>query len=233
MRTKRSVAIIMLLAALFAALILCFISLAPARALASEADAPGIAADGQENQDVPEPGDGSETPEEPETGGGSETPEEPETPGEEPEEPETPGEDPDEEPETPGEDPDEGPETPGEEPEEPGDEPAPPAAQGVVRVTKDGTSTEYPTLSAALSAWTEGTTLTLLQDVSSATLEVSVSCTLDLNGFTLQGTSGRTLRVTGALTVTDTSRTSGGEIAGGGVRVERGGSLGGRRRLCQ
>ena len=118
MRTKRSVAIIMLLAALFAALILCFISLAPARALASEADAPGIAADGQEDQDAPEPGDGSETPEEPET---------------------------------PGEDPDEGPETPGEEPEEPGDEPAPPAAQGVVRVTKDGTSTEYPTLSAALS----------------------------------------------------------------------------------
>ena len=192
MRTKRSVAIIMLLAALFAALILCFISLAPARALASEADVPGIAADGQENQDVPETGDGSETPEEPET---------------------------------PGEDPDEGPETPGEEPEEPGDEPAPPAAQGVVRVTKDGTSTEYPTLSAALSAWTAGTTLTLLQDVSSATLEVTVSCTLDLNGFTLQGTSGRTLRVTGALTVTDTSRTSGGEIAGGGVRVERGGSL--------
>ena len=196
MRTKRSVAIIMLLAALFAALILCFLSLAPARALASEADVPGIAADGQENQDVPEPGDGSETPEEPET----------------------PGEDPDEGPETPGEDPDE-------EPEEPGDEPAPPAAQGVVRVTKDGTSTEYPTLSAALSAWTAGTTLTLLQDVSSATLEVSVFCTLDLNGFTLQGTSGRTLRVTGALTVTDTSRTSGGEIAGGGVRVERGGSL--------
>ena len=204
MRTKRSVAIIMLLVALFAALILCFLSLAPARALASEADVPGIAADGQENQDVPETGDGSETPEEPETGDGSETPEEPETPGE---------------------DPDEGSETPGEEPEEPGDEPAPPAAQGVVRVTKDGTSTEYPTLSAALSAWTAGTTLTLLQDVSSATLEVSVSCTLDLNGFTLQGTSGRTLRVTGALTVTDTSRTSGGEIAGGGVRVERGGSL--------
>ena len=191
MRTKRSVAIIMLLAALFAALILCFISLAPAQALAAGTDDPDLSA-GEAGEEA-EPG----------TGGGSETPEEPE------------------EPETPGEDPDEGPETPGEEPEEP----SPPAAQSAVKVTKDGASTEYPTLSAALSAWTEGTTLTLLQDVSSATLEVSVSCTLDLNGFTLQGTSGRTLRVTGALTVTDTSRTSGGEIAGGGVRVERGGSL--------
>ena len=77
-----------------------------------------------------------------------------------------------------------------------GDEPAPPSAQNVASVTSDGGTVQYPDFSSALAAWTEGATLTLLADVSSETVELSVSCTLDLNGYTLEGSSGRTLRVT-------------------------------------
>ena len=107
-----------------------------------------------------------------------------------------------------------------------GDEPAPPSAQNVASVTSDGGTVQYPDFSSALAAWTEGATLTLLADVSTETAEISVSCTLDLNGHTLEGRSGRTLRVTaGTLTLTDSSSRGGGELAGGGVRVERGASL--------
>ena len=107
-----------------------------------------------------------------------------------------------------------------------GDEPAPPSAQNVASVTSGGGMVQYPDFSSALAAWTEGSTLTLLADVSSETAEISVSCTLDLNGYTLEGRSGRTLRVTaGTLTLTDSSSRGGGELAGGGVRVDRGASL--------
>ena len=107
-----------------------------------------------------------------------------------------------------------------------GDEPAPPSAQNVASVTSGGGTVQYPDFSSALAAWTEGSTLTLLADVSSETAEISVSCTLDLNGYTLEGGSGRTLRVTaGTLTLTDSSSRGGGELAGGGVRVDRGASL--------
>lgn len=119
-------------------------------------------------------------------------------------------------------------ETGGEEPEEPEepDEPAPPSAQNVASVTSGGSTVQYTDFSSALAAWTEGATLTLLADVSTETAEISVACTLDLNGYTLEGRSGRTLRVTaGTLTLTDTSSRGGGELAGGGVRVDRGASL--------
>ena len=107
-----------------------------------------------------------------------------------------------------------------------GDEPAPPSAQNVASVTSGGGTVQYPDFSSALAAWTEGSTLTLLADVSTETAEISVSCTLDLNGYTLEGGSGRTLRVTaGTLTLTDSSSRGGGELAGGGVRVDRGASL--------
>lgn len=107
-----------------------------------------------------------------------------------------------------------------------GDEPAPPSAQNVASVTLGGGTVQYTDFSSALSAWTEESTLTLLTDVSTETAEISVSCTLDLNGYTLEGRSGRTLRVTaGTLTLTDSSSRGGGELAGGGVRVDRGASL--------
>lgn len=107
-----------------------------------------------------------------------------------------------------------------------GDEPAPPSAQNVASITLGGGTVQYPDFSSALAAWTEESTLTLLADVSTETAEISVPCTLDLNGYTLEGRSGRTLRVTaGTLTLTDSSSRGGGELAGGGVRVERGASL--------
>ena len=107
-----------------------------------------------------------------------------------------------------------------------GDEPAPPSAQNVASVTLGGGTVQYPDFSSALAAWTEESTLTLLTDVSTETAEISVPCTLDLNGYTLEGRSGRTLRVTaGTLTLTDSSSRGGGELAGGGVRVDRGASL--------
>ncbi|HJA02842.1 MAG TPA: hypothetical protein H9797_05645 [Candidatus Gallimonas gallistercoris] len=117
-------------------------------------------------------------------------------------------------------------ESSGESSGETGDEPAPPSAQNVASVTSGGGTVQYPDFSSALAAWTEESTLTLLTDVSTETAEISVSCTLDLNGYTLEGRSGRTLRVTaGTLTLTDSSSRGGGELAGGGVRVEGGGAF--------
>ena len=103
-----------------------------------------------------------------------------------------------------------------------------PRAVGEATVEKaDGSLAEYATFSYALKAWEDGSTLILNQDVaSSETITVSGDKTLDLNGHTLEGRSGRTLRVTaGTLTLTDSSSRGGGELAGGGVRVERGASL--------
>lgn len=103
-----------------------------------------------------------------------------------------------------------------------------PRAVGEATVEKaDGSLAEYATFSYALKAWEDGSTLILNQDVaSSETITVSGDKTLDLNGYTLEGRSGRTLRVTaGTLTLTDSSSRGGGELAGGGVRVDRGASL--------
>ena len=103
-----------------------------------------------------------------------------------------------------------------------------PRAVGEATVEKaDGSLAEYATFSYALKAWEDGSTLILNQDVaSSETITASGDKTLDLNGHTLEGRSGRTLRVTaGTLTLTDSSSRGGGELAGGGVRVERGASL--------
>ncbi len=103
-----------------------------------------------------------------------------------------------------------------------------PRAVGEATVEKaDGSLAEYATLSYALKAWEDGSTLILNQDVaSSETITVSGDKTLDLNGHTLEGRSGRTLRVTaGTLTVTDSTNPQSGEIAGGGVRVEGGGAF--------
>lgn len=113
----------------------------------------------------------------------------------------------------------------GDETGEPGEGEEPEPGPSVASVTSDGETLEYSDFSAALAAWGEGATLTLLSDVTSETVTVSVTCTLDLNGYAVQGTSGRTLRVSGSLTVTDTSLMQGGEVAGGGVRIERGGTL--------
>ena len=104
-----------------------------------------------------------------------------------------------------------------------------PRAVGEATVEKaDGSLAEYATLSYALKAWEDGSTLKLNQDVaSSETITVSGDKTLDLNGHALKGTlEGRTLRVTaGTLTVTDSTNPQSGEIAGGGVRVEGGGAF--------
>ena len=56
--------------------------------------------------------------------------------------------------------------------------------------TSGGTTTEYTTFSGALTAWTDGSTLTLLSDVeASSTISVSSGTkTLDLNGYGIKAT---------------------------------------------
>lgn len=91
-------------------------------------------------------------------------------------------------------------------------------------VARVGTE-NYATLSDALDAWVEGSTLTLLTDAESAsTIEVTVNKTLDLNGHTLSvaAGAGRTLWVTGTGTLTVTDSGTGGAISGGGIRVQPG-----------
>ncbi len=91
--------------------------------------------------------------------------------------------------------------------------------------------TEYATAEEALSAWTEGTTLKLLSDVTTPTIFLDQTKTLDLNGFALKGDgSGSVLRVRGAtLTVSDSSENQSGTITGGksgsgaGIYVSGGG----------
>lgn len=82
-------------------------------------------------------------------------------------------------------------------------------------------------LESALSAWTQGTTLTLLADAETSTVTVSEEKTLDLNGRTFslkEGETGSVLIVagTGVLTVQDSG--TGGKITGGNA-VEGGGIL--------
>ena len=78
----------------------------------------------------------------------------------------------------------------------------------VASVTSGGTPTKYTTISAALDAWTNGATLTLLSDVTiSSTIKVSGTKTLDLNGhgITMTG-SDRVINVGGAsLTLNDSA----------------------------
>lgn len=95
----------------------------------------------------------------------------------------------------------------------------------VVIEDANGDKTEYTSWNDALSAWRNGETLQLRSDITSpSAIEVSGQKTLDLNGHVLSCTAGRTVWVEGTLTVTD-SRSLGGAISGGGVRVYGGGSL--------
>ncbi|MBQ7671156.1 MAG: hypothetical protein IJS45_10630 [Clostridia bacterium] len=109
----------------------------------------------------------------------------------------------------------------------------PPAA----RITKGETSTKYGTFSDALNAWTEGSTLKLMSDVttSSTITAPAGEHTLDLNGFNITRTgangndnSGLVIIVeNGAnLTVTGPGKITGGNgFHGGGIHVEGNGSL--------
>lgn len=108
----------------------------------------------------------------------------------------------------------------------------PPAA----RITKGETSTKYGTFSDALNAWTEGSTLKLMSDVttSSTITAPADEHTLDLNGFNITRTgangndnSGLVIIVeNGAnLTVTGPGKiTGGGGFHGGGIHVAGGSS---------
>ena len=63
--------------------------------------------------------------------------------------------------------------------------------QMVASVTANGTTTFFDTFAQALSAWTNGSTLTLLSNVTTtSTISVSGTKTLDLNGFGITKTSG-------------------------------------------
>ncbi|MDD4389564.1 MAG: S-layer homology domain-containing protein [Eubacteriales bacterium] len=77
--------------------------------------------------------------------------------------------------------------------------------------------TQYATLQAAVGAVTEGQTIKLLNNVTgkiSIPYESTLSFTLDLNGCTMESTSGHTIehKGTGALTITDTSESTNGKI---------------------
>ena len=83
--------------------------------------------------------------------------------------------------------------------------PVPPVAS----VTSGDTTTKYTTFAAALGAWADGATLTLLSDVTiSSTLNVSGTRTLDLNGYgvLMKGTE-RVISVQGnaSLTLNDSN----------------------------
>jgi len=86
-------------------------------------------------------------------------------------------------------------------------------------VTAGGTTTSYTSLSDALSAWTDGSTLTLLNDVEiSSTITVSGTKTLDLNGYKIDANNGNYSVITisgGNLTLQDTSGSDNGCITGG------------------
>jgi hypothetical protein len=84
-------------------------------------------------------------------------------------------------------------------------------ASSVASVTSGGTPTKYTTFSAALDAWTNGATLTLLSDVTiSSTIKVSGTKTLDLNGHGITKTGGENvIWITGGnLTVKDSDATT-------------------------
>lgn len=67
----------------------------------------------------------------------------------------------------------------------------------VASVTAGGTTTSYTSLSDALSAWTDDSTLTLLEDVeTSSTINISGTKVLDLNGYGIKMTgSGSVINV--------------------------------------
>ena len=102
-----------------------------------------------------------------------------------------------------------------------------------------GTNTAYfATLDEALASWTQGTTLTLISDISiSSRIEVSESKTLDLNGYTLRrtggsGTEGQVIFVSsGPLTVNDSSGDNSGVITGGNANNGGGINIGANGRL--
>ena len=74
------------------------------------------------------------------------------------------------------------------------------------KIVADVNGTTYTSLASALNAWTEGTTLKLLDDVTTAsTITVSGSKILDLNGHGIRATGSGycVLNVTGDLTIDD------------------------------
>ena len=85
------------------------------------------------------------------------------------------------------------------------------ADSNVASVTVGSTTAEYSTLSDALSAWTDGSTLTLLADVTTnSTINVSGTKTLDLNGYgiLMTGNSGVMYAERGGkLTINDSAPT--------------------------
>ncbi|MED9970281.1 MAG: hypothetical protein UFA98_09775, partial [Ruminococcus sp.] len=79
----------------------------------------------------------------------------------------------------------------------------------VASVTSNGTTTKYANFSDALNAWTDGSTLTLLADVTmNGTITVSGTRTLDLNGYGItKSDQGRLFNVDGNLTINDSNPT--------------------------
>ena len=92
--------------------------------------------------------------------------------------------------------------------------------------------TKYVSLTEGISAWTEGSTLTLLADCQTETISVNGKRTLDLGGYVLSGNGkGSVLRVMpeGELTVRDAlgnaGKISGGNAQTGGGLCVMGGSV--------
>ena len=85
------------------------------------------------------------------------------------------------------------------------------AEGNVASVTNGSTTTEYTTLDNALNNWTNGTTLTLLADVTAnSTISVSVTKTLDLNGHGIRMTGNGSVISVGnnvSLTINDSDTT--------------------------
>ena len=104
------------------------------------------------------------------------------------------------------------------------------ASPFVASVTSNGTTTKYTELSTALTNWTDGSTLTLLADVSiNSAISVSGTKTLDLNGKTITMTGNDCILYVngGSLTVNG----NGGTLTGGkggrnyGDSYRRGGAI--------
>jgi len=97
----------------------------------------------------------------------------------------------------------------------------------VAAVTADGTTTEYETLTDALAAWVDGSTLKLLKDVGTeSTISVSDGTrTLDLNGYTIDGNqNGSVITISGGtLVLDDSSEDKTGVITGGNSTGNGGG----------
>jgi uncharacterized repeat protein (TIGR02543 family) len=100
----------------------------------------------------------------------------------------------------------------------------------VASVISGETTANYSSVSDAVNAWTEGSTLKLLDDVTTnSTITVpSGAHTLDLNGYSLKaGSAGYSVVTVGSganLTVDDSSESSG-KITGGSVGLNYGGGV--------